>query len=101
MMLVYWLLLGVFGSAMLLLWIWLMPRKRVYFSAGMSAVAFALMAISGPSVERLTQTGDVVDAPVPVTIQLLLGLLALLSLTTLILYRLDEYPPPQDQEIST
>ena len=101
MLLTYWLVLGVFGSAMLLLWIWLLPRKRVYFSAGMSAVSFALMAISAPDVEKLSQNGDIVDAPVPVTVQLLLGLLALLSLTVLVLYRLDEYPPPQEQEISS
>lgn len=90
----HWLGLGVFGTLWTVIWIYAQPYERVYFSAGMSFIAFSTMALTAPGVERVTESGAIVAAPVSEELQLVTALLAVLSLVVLFLYRLDEYPPP-------
>lgn len=95
---IYWLAIVGYGFAMLMLWIWQQPADRVYFTAGTGAIAFLIAALTAPGVERVTETGERIAAGPGLTVQIFLGLLGLLSLTTIFLYRLDEYPPTEEYD---
>jgi len=93
----YWFALGAFSLTMTLLWLVVLPRRRVYFTAGMSALGWLMMAFTAPSLIRITETGSTVSTPPGTFLQLFVGLLGLLSLSVLVLFRLGEYPPPTDE----
>lgn len=95
---VYWLALGAFSTLMTLLWLVVSPYERVYFTAGMGGVGWVLMALTAPGVSRLTEAGTTVQAPVSEPLQLFVGLLGFLSLVVVVLYRFDEYPPPDYEQ---
>lgn len=92
-----WLALGVLATGAMVFWAYLLPDRRVYLTAGLSAIGYVAMALTAPGVERVTEAGETVAAPVSVTIQLIAGLLGVLSLVVIFLYRLGEYPPPEEQ----
>jgi tetrahydromethanopterin S-methyltransferase subunit C len=95
-----WLAVGVLATLSMTSWALLYPEERVYLTAGTSAIGYLTMAWTAPGVQRVTQSGVTVDAPVSVVVQLIAGLLGVLSVVVLFLYRLGEYPPP-DEELQT
>ena len=90
---IHWLSLGVFATLMLLVWLLVQPRKRVYFTAGFSGLAYGIMALSAPGVTTVTQTGTTVAKPVDPAIQFFVGVLSFLSIAVVFLYRWGLYPP--------
>jgi len=96
MFLVMWVALGAFALLMTLFWAFWSPDERVYFSAGFGGLAWLTMAWMAPGVERMTDAGEVIGAEIGLPIQMLTGLLGVLSLVVLFLYRFDEYPPVDD-----
>lgn len=90
-----WMALGVVAVGAMVVWAVVLPDRRVYLSAGTSFIAFAVMALTAPGVERLTETGSTVAAPVSEVVQVLIGVFAVLSLAVVFLYRFDEYPPEE------
>lgn len=90
---IHWLALGVFATVMLLIWLIVMPRKRVYFTAGFSGLGYGIMALVAPGVTTITQSGETVPKPVGPAMQYFVAVLAMLSLTVVFLYRWGLYPP--------
>jgi len=95
-----WLALGSFAMTMTLFWGWWSPTKRVYFSAGFGALAWLTMAWTAPGVERMTDAGETVSAGIGLPVQLFAGLLGVLSLAVVFLYRFNEYPPTEADDYS-
>jgi len=91
-----WLALGAFATLLTTYWLVIQPRERVYFTAGMSGLAWLTMAYTAPSVQKMTETGQAAAYEIGLTVQFFVGLLGILSLLVVILYRLGEYPPPED-----
>lgn len=90
-----WMALGVFAVGAMVVWAVILPDRRVTLTASLSFIGFAVMALTAPGVERITETGATVAAPVSEPVQLLVGILAFLSLAVVFLYRFDEYPPEE------
>lgn len=87
-----WLSLGAFATLMTLTYAFILPDERVYFSAGLAAVAWGVMSMSAQNLTRLTDQGKTEGVETP-SLQFFTFVLALLSLLVLILYRFGEYPP--------
>lgn len=94
----YWLALAIYAFAMTIVYLVVLPEERVYFSAGTAGAAWIFAALTAPTVERLTETGDVVAAAPGTVVQLFAAVLGLLSLLVVFLYRAGLYPPPDDND---
>ena len=92
----YWYGLGVLALIMTMTWLHLEDSEKVYFTAGIGGTAWLLMSLTARGLERLTETGTTVPADAGVLIQLFTGIMALLSLLVVVLYKSELYPPPGD-----
>lgn len=91
-----WYALGAFATLMTLFWLVLQPQQRVYFTAGFSGLAWLTMAFVAPGVQRMTESGQTVDFEIGLVVQFFVGILGIMSLLVVVLYRLGQYPPPED-----
>jgi hypothetical protein len=84
----FWLALGAFAT----LWTvaYTVYHTHVRLSAGLAAVSWTVLAVTGGQVETLAQDGSRVDTGVP-ELQLVAALAALVSALVLLLYP-DHYP---------
>jgi ABC-type phosphate transport system permease subunit len=90
-----WLLLVAAATAALACWLLLYSDRRVYFTAGLSGGLYGIAFLTAPTVERMTEAGSVVEAPVGPVFQVLLAVLAVLSLTVVALRRFGAWPPDE------
>jgi len=90
-----WLLLVGAGTACLVCWLLLFSDRRVYFTAGLGGACFGIAFLTAPTVERMTETGSVVAAPVGPVFQVILAVLAVLSLAVVGLRRFGAWPPDE------
>lgn len=97
MLQIYWFALAAFAT--LCTWTWLVvePEEKVYFTAGLGAAAWTFLALTARGVERSLEAGGMEPADAGVIVQLFIGILALLSLLVIVLYRAGLYPPPDDE----
>lgn len=80
----------------------LLPERQVTLTSGIAGFAWAFAAIRGGSLTILNQDGTETAATTTDALQLLTGVLALVSFIVWILYRYGEYPPdPPGQTSST
>lgn len=94
-----WYALAAFGTLNLLFWAYFQPSTRVYVSAGFSGATFLVLALTAPNVETLsTELGETIATPIPVTVQLLVGMLGALSLAVVWLFHAGLYPPEANTE---
>lgn len=93
-----WLLLVVGATLCLLSWLVVLPSRRVYFSAGFGGILYGAAFFAAPGVERLTESGETVAAPVGPVLQYLMLVLAVLSLTVLFLRRFGYWPPEPEKQ---
>lgn len=90
---------GLVGFAFLMTLAWLFIERRIVTTAGLSGLTWALAALSGGSLTRITQTGEEIAVSVD-ELQYLCTLMALLSILALVLYEFDQYPPGSDDPMN-
>lgn len=89
----YWLALAFFATLLTLLYTVITPGERVFFTSGGAAFAWTILALTGPTVTKTTDSGITVAAPVPMPVLLFIGGLAAFSLLIFVLYYWGLYPP--------
>lgn len=92
----HWLGLAAYAFAMTVVYLVVQPEERIYATAGTGAVAWLMVALTAPGVERMTESGAIVDVPAGLIVQLFAAILGALSLLVVFLYRAGLYPPPND-----
>lgn len=73
---------------------WLFRAERINSTGLLAGIGWAVMAITGDSLQRITQDGTTVDAGVGM-LAYVCTLLAVLSFLAVILHQLGEYPPDE------
>lgn len=94
----HWLALGAFATA--LTFAWLFVEKRTTTTTIISATCWSVMALSGNSLERITETGSRVSADVGFLVWLC-TLLAVLSMLAAVLFQFGHYPPEDNDMTQT
>lgn len=93
----HWFALTAFAFFMSVAWLFI--ERRITTTSALAGATWALAAVSGGDLTRITQDGTEVAVEVGV-LQYICTLMALLSLLVLILYRFGEYPPGPDDPIN-
>jgi len=86
----HWMAVGAFSLVMTLGWLFV--DVRVTTTGLLAAMGWITMALTGDTLERITQDGSRVDASAGVLVWLCTAL-AILSLLAVLLYQFDAYPP--------
>jgi len=93
----HWILLV--GFAFLMSVAWLFIERRITTTSALAGVTWALAALTGGNLTRITQDGSEVAVSVD-ELQYICTIMAVLSLMVLILYRFDAYPPNADDPMN-
>jgi hypothetical protein len=95
MLLSVWYALGVFGTIMLLCWLFI-DDKRVVATGTLSTATWGMMAITAGTVQKTTLDGTKIATDLGALQYFTMGL-SLLSLLAVLMYWADHYPPATDR----
>jgi len=93
----HWFALVGFAFSMSVAWLFI--ERRITTTSGLAGITWALAALSGGNLTRITNDGTEVAASVD-ELQYLCTLMAVLSFMVLLLYRFDAYPPNADDPMN-